>query len=80
MRLGRSGRLDRWRRLGGHILYWAVVLAVAGVLVFLFLRLLESRDESSLEGARRGQAAPAARAGSTFASQVNTTIRLARTR
>lgn len=38
------------------ILYWAAVVAVSLVLVLALILFLESRDESSLDGAR---AAPA---------------------
>ena len=37
------------RRFLRRVLYWAAVLAVSLVLVFLLLRFLEARDEPQLE-------------------------------
>jgi hypothetical protein len=39
-----------WRRWGLRILYWVAVLAVSLVLLVLLITLIESRDQSSVNG------------------------------
>ena len=42
----------RLRRIALTVLYWLAVLVVALVLLVALILLLESRDDSSLDGAR----------------------------
>jgi len=45
------GGASRWRRRVARALYWLAVVVVSLVVLVLLIFFLESRDESSLEGA-----------------------------
>ncbi len=82
---GRRGRRSRARRLLGSLMYWFAVLIISLALVIGLVLLIESRDESQVEGRGGASSAPArigARSaqvgsGSARSSRPNTTIRWA---
>ena len=85
----RGDRRGRRRRGGalrilGSVLYWLAVLLISLALVVALLLVLESRDESEIDGASRAGKAFAAEAGDGGGTKppqrsrrANTTIRCA---
>lgn len=77
---GERSRRSRAVRVLGSVVYWLAVLVISLVLVIGLLLLLESRDQSEVEGEGGARAAPTgtdAYTGSVRCSRPNTTIRCA---
>jgi hypothetical protein len=75
---GQRGRRSRALRVVGSVVYWLAVLVI--VLVLGLVLLLESRDQSEIEGEGGARAAPNrtdAYTGFARCSRPNTTIRCA---
>lgn len=67
--------MSRPLRILLKVLYWVAVLAVSLALLVGLILLLESRDESDIEGGSKSE--PPSYVGSALSSRANTTIRLA---